>query len=156
VAIIDWYSRYVLSWELSPSLDASFCIDALERALETAVPHIHNSDQGCQFTSEEYTDILLSHGIRISMDGRGRCFDNIFTERLWRSVKYEDVYLKDYRILLEAHAGLSEYFPFYNNERPHQSLGYQAPAEVYFGSPIAQPAKNDVLYAPERPLILSR
>ena len=133
VAIIDWYSRYVLAWGLSPSLDASFCVDTLKQALATAVPYIHNSDQGCQFTSADYTEVLAAHDVRISMDGRGRCFDNIFTERLWRTVKYEDVYLKDYRFIPDVHAGLSEYFPFYNTERKHQALGYETPETVYFG-----------------------
>jgi len=134
IALIDWFSRYVIAWELSGSLENWFCIEALERALAIDFPEIHNSDQGCQFTSKDYTAILESRNIRISMDGRGRCFDNIFTERLWRTVKYEDVYLKRYLTISEAHSGLNEYFPFYNNERPHQSLDYHTPAEVYFQS----------------------
>ena len=133
VALIDWFSRYVLAWELSTSLETDFCITALSRALTIATPEIHNSDQGVQFTSEKYINILKENGIRISMDGRGRCMDNIFTERLWRNVKYENIYLKSYRLMAEARTGLGEYFELYNNERPHQSLGYRTPAEVYFG-----------------------
>ena len=132
VAHLDWFSRYVLSWELSPSLETTSCIDSLNCALEIATPEIHNSDQGVQYTSEEYTAVLKAHGIEISMDGRGRCMDNIFTERLWRTVKYENVFLKSYRNIDEARIGLSEYFHFYNNERKHQSLDYQTPAKVFF------------------------
>lgn len=131
VAHLDWFSRYVLSWELSPSLDTSFCIASLNRALNTATPEIHNSDQGVQYTSEEYTDILKARDIKISMDGRGRCMDNIFTERLWRTIKYENVFLKSYSDLEDARIGLTEYFQFYNHRRPHQSLGYRTPAHVY-------------------------
>jgi putative transposase len=131
VAVIDWYSRYVLSWEVSVSLESSFCISALDRALTCAQPEIFNSDQGAQFTSLAFTQKLLDRGIRISMDGRGRVFDNIFVERLWRSVKYEEVYIKDYRSVREAIDGLSSYFEFYNRERIHQSLEYQTPERVY-------------------------
>jgi putative transposase len=131
-AIIDWYSRYVISWEVSETLDTGFCVTALNQALNTATPHIHNSDQGSQFTSNEYTGILKSHDIQISMDGRGRCFDNIFVERLWRTVKYEDIYLKSYQTMREARAGLTEYFQFYNTRRRHQSLNRQTPAHAYF------------------------
>ena len=131
-AILDWYSRYVISWRLSPSLESEFCVDALEAALEEALADIHNSDQGVQFTSEEYTGTLKAHEIRISMDGRGRCMDNIFTERLWRSVKYEDVYLKSYQTIEEAREGLGNYFQSYNTRRLHQSLNYRTPSEVYF------------------------
>ena len=132
VAIIDWFSRYVISWEISTSLDTVSCIVALKRALASAIPAIHNSDQGCQYTSTEYLDVLRNHPtIRISMDGRGRCMDNIFTERLWRSVKYEDVYLKQYRTIAEVRTGLAAYFTFYNHTRLHQSLDYRTPAEVY-------------------------
>ena len=130
-AHLDWFSRYVLSWELSPSLDTSFCTASLNRALNTSIPEIHNSDQGVQYTSEEYTDILNARDIKISMDGRGRCMDNIFTERLWRTVKYENVFLKSYRNLEDAQIGLAEYFQFYNHRRPHQSLGYRTPAKIY-------------------------
>ena len=133
VAIMDWFSRYVVSWEVSVNLEAGFCFSALERAFETALPEIFNSDQGVQFTSEAFTGLLDSRGIRISMDGRGRCFDNIFVERLWRSVKYEEVYLNDYRDVQESIRRLGGYFEFYNHERPHQALDYQTPAEVYFG-----------------------
>lgn len=142
--IIDWFSRYVISWELSETLDTSFCIAALNRALATATPTIHNSDQGSQFTSNEYTDILKSHKIRISMDGRGRCFDNIFTERLWRSVKYEDIYLKSYRTIREARQGLANYFEFYNTRRRHQSLNRRTPADTYFNHQNRLPNNQNV------------
>lgn len=133
VAILDWFSRYVISWQLSKNLNVRFCAVALKNALATALPVIHNSDQGSQFTANEYLDILKQYEqIHISMDGRGRCFDNIFTERLWRTVKYEEIYLHDYRSFTEAGESLSRYFQTYNNERLHQSLGYKTPAEVYF------------------------
>lgn len=132
VAIIDWYSRFVLSWELSNTLDAGFCIDALKRALARyGTPEIFNTDQGSQFTSADFTGVLLEQDVRISMDGRGRALDNIFVERLWRTVKYEEVYLNDYVTGLDAHAGLGRYFPFYNNERHHQALDYLTPSAVY-------------------------
>ncbi len=131
VAIMDWFSRYVLSWELSNTLDSFFCIAAMERALRNAKPDIFNSDQGSQFTCENFTDLLEQESIRISWDGRGRCWDNIFVERLWRSVKYEEVYLKDYQTVPEATQGLGAYFSFYNTERLHQSLGYRTPEEVF-------------------------
>ena len=134
VALIDWFSRYVLAWELSISLETDFCIAALSHALATATPKIHNSDQGVQFTSSAYTGILAAHEIEISMDGRGRCMDNIFTERLWRTVKRENVYLMSYKNMPDAHMGIDAYFPFYNTKRRHQSLGYKTPAEVYFGT----------------------
>jgi putative transposase len=134
VAILDWFSRYVLSWQLSNSLNTSFCLTALEEALETSRPEIFNSDQGSQFTSREFTGRLEGAGIQISMDGRGRVFDNIFVERLWRSVKYEEIFLKDYQAVADAEKGLGKYFEFYNQERLHQSLQYQTPASVYFGS----------------------
>lgn len=133
VAILDWFSRYVLSWSLSPTLDAWFCIQALREALRTATPKMFNTDQGSQFTSGAWIEELTKAGIAISMDGRGRAFDNIFTERLWRSVKYEDVYLKDYRAVDEARRGLDGYFGFYNTDRLHQALAYRTPAEVHFG-----------------------
>lgn len=134
VAVMDWYSRYVLSWRLSNALDASFCIEALEDALLfNGLPEIFNTDQGVQFTSEEFTGILQANGIQISMDGKGRAYDNIFIERLWRSVKYEEVYLHDYANASEAKERLTAYFKYYNYERHHQSLGYKKPAEVYFG-----------------------
>jgi putative transposase len=131
MAILDWHSRYVLEWEVSVTLDSSFCITALERALLRGHPEIFNTDQGSQFTSRSFTGKLLAQGIRVSMDGRGRALDNIFVERLWRSVKYEEVYLKDYRNVVEAKQGLRGYFEFYNRERLHQSLGYQTPEAVY-------------------------
>jgi putative transposase len=133
VAIMDWFSRYVLSWEVSISLETEFCLTALEQALQQARPEIFNSDQGCQFTSLAFTGRLQSAEIAISMDGRGRVYDNIFVERLWRSVKYEKVYLHDWHQVAEASSGFSEYFEFYNHERPHQALGDKSPAEVYFG-----------------------
>lgn len=129
--ILDWFSRYVLSWELSQTMETEFCSRALTSALGKGTPQIHNSDQGSQFTSHEYTGILETNNIQISMDGRGRCLDNIFTERLWRSVKYEDIYLKHYRTMEETFTGLENYFPFYNNKRRHQSLGYKTPTEIY-------------------------
>jgi putative transposase len=131
VAIMDWFSRYVLSWEVSVTLESSFCLAALDWALRTARPEIFNSDQGSQFTSTEFTGRLLAQGIEISMDGRGRALDNIFVERLWRTVKYEDVYLKDYQSVMSTVSGLGAYFEFYNGTRLHQSLGYKTPAEVY-------------------------
>ena len=132
IAFIDWFSRYVISWEVSPTLEIPFCLIALDRALKTAVPEINNSDQGSHFTSEQFIQPLLNKNVKISMDGRGRCMDNIFTERLWRTVKYENVFLKSYRTIGEANLGLTEYFQFYNTKRPHQSLDYQTPTAVYF------------------------
>lgn len=137
VAVMDWYSRYVLSWSLSTTLDAWFCVEALRRALAIGRPEIFNSDQGSQFTSEAFTGILQDAGVAISMDGRGRAFDNIFVERLWRSVKYEEVYIKDYGVVDEARRGLGDYFVLYNTERLHQSLAYKTPAEVYSGNDSA-------------------
>ena len=133
VAIMDWYSRYVVSWELSLSLGAGFCLEALEQALLTSKPEIFNSDQGSQFTSLEFTTLLKDSGIRISMDGTGRVFDNIMIERLWRTVKYEEVYLKDYHDFWMAQECLGEYFSFYNVERRHQSLQRLTPLDVYRG-----------------------
>lgn len=132
VAIMDWFSRYVLSWEVSVSLDTSFCVSALNWALARGQPEIFNSDQGGQFTSEAFTNRLQDRGIQISMDGRGRVMDNIFVERLWRTVKYEEVYLKDYRSVEEAVENLRLYFDFYNRERLHQALEYRTPEAVYF------------------------
>jgi putative transposase len=132
VVVMDWYSRRVLAWRLSNSLEAGFCVDCLEDALRVyGQPEIFNSDQGVQFTSEAFTGVLLKRGIAISMDGRGRALDNIFVERLWRTVKYEDIYLKGYASLAELLLGLTEYFAFYNDERPHQALGYRTPAAVH-------------------------
>lgn len=132
VAVMDWYSRYVLSWSVSISLDTTFCLDALKAALNKAKPEIFNTDQGSQFTSEAFTGCLLKEDIQISMDGKGRAIDNVFVERLWRAVKQEEVYLRSYQTVREAKNGLARYFEFYNNERPHQSLGYRTPRDVYF------------------------
>jgi putative transposase len=131
-AVIDWHSRYVLSWTLSNTLDTSFCIEALEQALALNTPEIFNTDQGAQYTSLVFTQLLLDKGIKISMDGRGRALDNIFVERLWRTVKYENIYMNDYLSVPELRFGLKQYFEFYNQQRLHQSLDYQTPAEVYF------------------------
>ena len=132
VAIMDWYSRYVLAWRLSNTLDASFCVEALKDALRRGCPEIFNMDQGAQFTCEDFLGVLEGGGIQISMDGRGRVFDNIFIERLWRTVKYEEVYLGDYETVSDAEDGLGRYFPFYNGERMHQSLDYRTPAAVHW------------------------
>ena len=133
VALIDWFSRYVVSWELSETLEIEFCLNNLKQALNIGTPEIHNSDQGSHFTSQQYIDILNNQEkIKISMDGRGRCMDNIFTERLWRTVKYENIYLNEYRNFNEANQGLAEYFKFYNEKRKHQSLNYRTPAQIYF------------------------
>ena len=132
IAIMDWWSRYVISWSLSTSLEVDFCLDALDKAMNMGCPEIFNTDQGSQFTSAVFAGMLKTQNIRISMDGRGRVFDNIFTERLWRSLKYEDVYIKDYQSVPEGREGINQYLNFYNHERPHQSHDYQTPAEVYF------------------------
>ena len=132
VAIMDWYSRRVLSWKLSNTLDSSFCVAALNEALlRFGQPEIFNTDQGAQFTAEAFTKVLLARGVKISMDGKGRCIDNVFVERLWRSLKYEEVYLNDYDDLVQARAGIGRYLEFYNYQRPHQALGHQAPAAFY-------------------------
>ena len=131
VAVLDWYSRYVLAWAVSNTLDSAFCVDAVEQALRQARPAIFNTDQGSQFTSQEFTSRLLAAEVRISMDGRGRALDNVFVERLWRTVKYEEVYLKSYATVPDAIQSLGDYFRFYNEERVHQALGYQTPAMVY-------------------------
>jgi putative transposase len=133
VAVMDWYSRYVLSWRLSNTLDGLFCLEALEEALATWRPEIFNSDQGSQFTAAAFTGRLEEAGVAISMDGRGRALDNVFIERLWWSVKHEEVYRRDYASVWEAEDSLSAYFRFYCHERIHQALGYQTPAAVYFG-----------------------
>lgn len=131
-AVIDWHSRYVLAWELSNTLDAAFCVRAVERAMaEHGVPEIFNTDQGCQFTSAEFTQPLLSAGVKLSMDGKGRCLDNVFVERLWRSLKHEEVYLKRYESVVDAHRQIGDYLRFYNEHRPHSAHGRQTPAEVY-------------------------
>lgn len=131
-AVVDWYSRKVLAWRLANTMDASFCIEALREAFATyGAPEIFNTDQGSQFTSDDFTQVLKDHEVRISMDGKGRALDNIFVERLWRSVKYEEVYLKQYQSMQEARTGLAAYFRFFNNERPHQALKNRTPAEVH-------------------------
>ena len=131
VAVMDWFSRHVLAWRLSNTLEGTFCVEALEEALSAAQPEIFNSDQGSQFTAAAFTSRLESRGIAVSMDGRGQALDNVFIERLWRSVKYEEVYLRDYADGWEAHAHLAAYFHFYSHERIHQSLDYRTPAEIY-------------------------
>jgi putative transposase len=131
VAVVDWVSRYVLAWRLSNLLDASFCVEALEEALGLGRPEIFNTDQGSQFTAQDFTGMLGARGIAISMDGRGRFSDNIFVERLWRSLKYEEVYLRAYESVAEARAGIAAYFEFYNHERLHQALGYRTPRKVF-------------------------
>ncbi len=136
VVIMDWYSRYVLSWRLSNTLDTDFCVEALEEALRRGRPDIFNTDQGAQFTSEVFTGMLESHGVSISMDGKGSYNDNLFIERLWRTVKYEEVYLKAYQDGKDARTGIGEYFHFYNTERPHQAMGYLTPAEVFIPSVV--------------------
>ncbi len=136
VAIMDWFSRYVISWELSNTMDVHFCLEALGNALSGQKPDILNSDQGSQFTSMDFIQILETAGVRISMDGRGRVYDNIFIERLWRTVKYEEVYLHDYESAREAKGGLKAYFQFYNEERFHSSLYKKTPAEIYYGGKI--------------------
>lgn len=134
VAIIDWYSRRVLAWRLSNTLETTFCVEALRGALERyGQPEIFNTDQGSQFTSEDFTSVLRGRGVKISMDGKGRCIDNVFVERLWRSLKYEEVYLNAYDTLREARVGIGHYFDFFNDRRPHRALGYQTPAGFYDG-----------------------
>ena len=132
VAVIDWYSRYILSWQLSNTLDGQFCLVALRQALQQGTPDIFNTDQGAQFTARAFTDTLQAAGALVSMDGRGRALDNIFIERFWRTVKYEHIYLMNYAWVPELEAGLHNYFPFYNHERLHQSLGYCTPAEIHY------------------------
>ena len=132
VAIMDWYSKYVIAWELSNTLDSEFCVRTLRKALAVAKPDIFNTDQGCQFTSESFIGELEKANVKISMDGKGRCMDNIFIERLWRSLKYEDIYMKDYSSVQSLREGLNAYFAFYNNVRLHQSLGYRTPSEIHY------------------------
>lgn len=132
VAVLDWYSRYVVSWQRDQTMQQAFVMEAVQQALALATPQIWNSDQGSHFTSPQYTQVLLAHQVRISMDGKGRALDNIFTERLWRTVKYEEVYIKDYMTPRDARAGISDYLRFYNQQRVHQALDYRTPAEVYF------------------------
>lgn len=131
IAVIDWFSRYIVSWELSNSLESEFCVSALSSALSASKPEIFNTDQGVQFTSEQFTRRLIEEGIRISMDGKGHYWDNIIVERLWRTIKYEEVYLKKYENSKQAQEGLEWYINYYNAERPHQALSYRTPAEVY-------------------------
>jgi putative transposase len=138
-AVIDWFSRYVIAWRLSNTLDGSFCMEVLEDALRSGKPEVFNTDQGVQFTAAAFTGRLESSGVAVSMDGRGRALDNVFVERLWRSVKYEDIYIRGYDAVPELHRGLARYFAFYNDERPHQSLDYRTPAAVYRGTT----ARND-------------
>ncbi len=141
MAIIDWHSRYVLSWKLSTTLDRRFCVEALNEAIaKYGTPEIFNSDQGVQFTSDEFTQILKDNKIKISMDGKGRALDNIFVERLWRTVKYENVYLKEYRTVRDCQEGLATFFDRYNNRREHQSLDYNYPSEIYFGEIVLKEA----------------
>jgi putative transposase len=142
VAVLDWYSRYVVSWELDQTLELPFVLQAVRRALAQATPLIWNSDQGSHFTSPQYLALLQAADIRISMDGKGRALDNIFTERLWRTVKYEEVYLHSYDSPREARLGLRRYLAFYNHERPHQALGYRTPAEVYHAAPASGPPRG--------------
>ncbi|KJJ83178.1 integrase catalytic subunit [Candidatus Omnitrophus magneticus] len=149
VAIMDWFSRYVLSWRLSNTLDASFCVECLDEVLKKyGKPEIFNNDQGTQFTSMEFIQKLLDANIRISMDGRGRVFDNIFIERLWRTVKYSNIYVHEYPTMRDAHDGLRIYFNGYNTERLHQSLYYQTPWEVYYGIKFCQPSQGNSLSLP--------
>ena len=143
VAVLDWFSRYVLAWELDQTLEMPFVLSAVDRALSGAVPSICNSDQGSHFTSPQYLERLLAKEVQISMDGKGRALDNIFTERLWRTVKYEEVYLHEYDSPRAARKGLSGYFEFYNQERLHQSLGYRTPAEVYFDTTLQRQEKQE-------------
>ena len=152
VAILDWFSRYVISWELDQTLEMPFIVSAVDRALARATPVIWNSDQGSHFTSSQYLDRLLAANVQISMDGKQRAIDNIFTERLWRTVKYEDIYLRGYDSPKETRQGLTRYFGFYNDERPHQSLDYRTPAQVYFGqekrrsqAPLSQELASPIL-----------
>ncbi len=148
VAIMDWFSRYVVSWRVSITMDVDFCVEALTHALGTGTPEIFNTDQGSQFTSRSFTGVLEAEGVTISMDGRGRVYDNIFVERLWRSIKYEEVYLRDYQTVREAVSSLGAYVSFYNTERPHQALGYKTPYQLYAGTRIQGGGSND--YHPSR------
>ena len=142
VAVMDWHSRYVLAWDISITLADDFCVQTLERALMISRPETFNTDQGVQFTSADFTNVLEREGIRISMDGRGRVYDNIFVERLWRTVKYEEVYLHQYLTVADARRGLKRYFHFYNTERIHESLGYKTPHEIYFDKPLDRQTKQ--------------
>jgi putative transposase len=140
-ATIDWYSRYVVAWRLSNTLDGAFCRDMLDEALAAGTPEVFNTDQGVQFTAGAWVERVEAAGVRVSMDGRGRCLDNVFVERLWRTVKYEDVFLRGYESVPERERGLRAYFGFYNEARLHQSLGYKTPAEVYWAGRSKEPAR---------------
>ena len=153
VVVMDWHSRYVVAWRLSNTLETGFCAEALSEALGQGTPAVFNTNQGSQFTSREFTQILHDHSVKISMDGRGRYQDNIFVERLWRTVKYEEVYLKAYANGLEAQRGLREYFRFYNGRRPHQALGYRTPAEVFYGQAVEEELKER--RCPDQPTLVS-
>ena len=155
VAIMDWHSRYVVAWRLSNTLEAGFCAEALRDALGQGTPEVFNTDQGSQFTSREFTQILRDHSVKTSMDGRGRYQDNIFVERLWRTVKYEEVHLKAYANGLEARKGLREYFQFYNERRPHQALGYRTPAEVFYGEPVEKEEELKERRCSDQPVLVS-
>ncbi len=151
---MDWYSRYVVAWNLSNTLDADFWVQALEKALNQGNPQVFNTGQGSQFTSEGFTELLEQHGVRISMDGKGRYSNNIFVERLWRTVKYEEVYLKAYSNGREAKDGLEAYFHFYNTQRPHQTLGYRTPAEVFSGDSVQSDEQSkERRWSPSRALV---
>lgn len=153
VAVIDWYSRFVLGWELSNTMDADFCIETVDEIIQKRQCEVFNTDQGAQFTTERFTKPLLDKGVKISMDGRGRALDNIFVERLWRTVKYEFVYLQEIPTVDKAWLGLREFFHFYNNERIHQSLDYRTPAQVYFGNTQNNEGKQGYYYQPPSILI---
>ena len=155
VAIMDWHSRYVVSWRLSNTLEADFCIEVLQEALGQGQPEVFNTDQGSQFTSGGFIHVLQEHGVKISMDGKGRYRDNIFVERLWRTVKYEDVYLKAYTSASEARRELGAYFRFYNNQRPHQALDYRTPAEVFHQVRNAPAEESKVTEAPPEQVLVS-
>lgn len=154
IAIMDLYSRYVLSWELSTTLDKEFCLKALQKAFLVSTPEIFNTDQGVQFTSDDFIKILEDKGIKVSMDGKGRAFDNIFVERLWRTVKYEEVYLHSYQTVKESWLGLRNYFHFYNNERFHQALKYKTPKEMYFKEKKVNPEQGLTIHL-KQPVFLS-
>ena len=155
VAIMDWHSRYVVAWRLSNTLEAVFCAEALNEALGQGTPEVFNTDQGSQFTSREFTQILQDHPVKISMDGKGRYRDNIFVERLWRTVKYEEVYLKAYVNASEARRELGAYFRFYNDRRPHQTLGYRTPAEVFYGQLLEEEEDLKERRCSDQPVLVS-
>ena len=155
VAVMDWHSRYVVAWRLSNTLEADFCIEALQEALDQGQPEVFNTDQGSQFTSGGFIDVLPDHQVKISMDGKGRYLDNIFVERLWRTVKYEEVYLKAYTSASEARRELGAYFRFYNNQRPHQALGYRTPAEVFHQVRNAPAEESKVTEVPPEQVLVS-